>query len=115
MTAYGKVWQTWKRFVCSPTFVRVNGTFEKDEHILQWRMVPPPIATIEDGTLTIDFDVKVCNATEADPLCWSYSTGDFEDSEGILHHRWTGPAPDPNRKMFEPGPAHIITWGWLYY
>ena len=118
MTGYGQVWNTWLRFSCGGGFERVNGTYEKDEHILQYRTYSPPTVSFEDGYLVLEYDIKVCNANEGDPMCWSYSMGDFDDSEGILRQRLGAklPAPgSPPRKMFDENEGYIITWGWLWY
>ena len=117
MTGYGQIWNTWLRFICGGGFDRWNGTYEKDEHILQYRPYSVPTFSLTPEYQILEYNIKVCNANDGDPLCWSYSTGDFEDSEGILRQQLhvKRQPPDAPSGMFIEGEGKIFTWGWLWY
>lgn len=119
MTGYGKVDQSWQRFVCGPLGTpggQLNGSYEKDEHLLQFRPAGPPALTFnDDGAVNLDFPMSVCNATYPNPACWQYSAGDFHDSEGTFTWRLTTDFSNFFAPMFADQLGHVTAWGWLYY
>lgn len=118
MSGYGKVWNTWLRFQCGGGFNRVNTTYEKDEHVLQFLPLSAGTSSTTPEYTIFEYDVKVCNANEGDPLCWSYSTGDFTDSEGILRqqlHVKIQPPGAPSGMFIEHEGNKLYTWGWLWH
>lgn len=127
MTGYGKVNLTYDSYACGQTPVDQawgNGTYEKDDNILHWCAYWPPneppytIEIIDEDTWSVTWKISICNASNPNPLCWGYSTGDFEDSEGdgTITYRWTGNTSSFYPNFFAPlNPAQITAWGWLYY
>jgi len=97
-----------------------NGSFKKGNGSLHWRPYGTPFTSTvnEDGTVSIDSKISICNPLRPDKMCWSYSTGYYKnmDGDGTINWRWTG---DPNNfvsPIFEPfAKSHLMSWGWLYY
>lgn len=117
MSGYGKVYNSWLRFICGGGFDIWNGTYEKNGNVLQYAPNSAPTFSTTPEYQILQYDIKVCNANNGAPNCWSYSTGDFADSEGILHqqlHVKRNPPGSPSG-MYIENSGKIFTWGWLWY
>lgn len=119
MSGYGLVTKTWENYICgfNPENGWPNGSYRKGKHKLQYHPGgAPSISFLDETTVQLDMEMVVCDASAPlDPLCWDYNSGNFAEAEGTFHWRWIGPVEGLAPGPFNPIPAWIISWGWLYY
>jgi hypothetical protein len=124
MTGVGEGNQFYSSFVCGienkVETGLISGSYKKGNGELYWRPVERTFKTQlnADGTVSIDWQVNVCNAAAPDPLCLSYSSGDFKNVEGngTVNYRLIGSPNNFLSEIFEPfTTSHLMGWGWLYY
>lgn len=124
VAGYGAMKQFYSDFACGVgTAVENgwhNGSFKTGSSSLHWRPFDAAytVSANEDGTVSVDSRISICNPLRPEKMCWAYSTGDFKNvtGDGTINWRWTGNPANFTTQLFEPfATAHMMAWGWLYY
>jgi hypothetical protein len=124
MEGFGPINQFYDDFVCGMnTSVENglhNGSFKRGNGALYWGPYGTPytVKFNEDGTVSVESKISICNAARATKNCFTYSTGVFEkmEGDGTITWRWTGNPVNFTSPLFEPfKTAHMMSWGWLFY
>ncbi len=124
MVGFGPVKQFYDDFICGmETAVQNgwhNGSFKRGNGELYWGPFGTPytVKLNENGTMSIESKISICNAANPTETCWAYSTGVFEkmEGDGTINWRWTGDPVNFTTPLFEPfRTSHIMSWGWMFY
>jgi len=124
MEGFGPVNQFYSDFVCGVNTPVESGwqnvSFKKGDGEMYFRDYGTPfnVKYYENGTVSVESKISICNTLRPNDLCWAYSTGVFKNMEadGTIAWRWTGNPANFSSPFFEPfATSHMMAWGWLFY